>query len=195
MGCFFENTNVEAGQDIKANYCLNSDMKAGDKIEISGYHGSIAGGRYEAGNSIIAHDIGNDMGLATYIKVGKKEEYNEDKALLGKRKLQIQKELQLLNNAYNDLQRKIKSELRNADSTYLKLEDAIYTKNMELDAVQKEMQTLDEESKKISTSNVCVSGTLYSGVQVNIDGTNWKAETVHNVTVKKGRTRISLIKN
>lgn len=195
MGCFFENTHVEAGQDIKANYCLNSDMKAGNKIEISGYHGSIAGGRYEAGNSIIAHDIGNDMGLATYIKVGKKEEYNEDKALLGKRKLQIQKELQLLNNAYNDLQRKIKSELRNADSTYLKLEDAIYTKNMELDAVQKEMQTLDEESKKVSTSNVCVSGTLYSGVQVNIDGTNWKAETVHNVTVKKGRTRISLIKN
>lgn len=52
MGRFFERSNVKAGKQIHANYCLNSELWAGGKIEIAGKNGSLAGENRDRGHPL-----------------------------------------------------------------------------------------------------------------------------------------------
>ena len=56
---YIENTTVECGGDIRSDVIFNSTVKAGNSILVHGRKGMLAGGRCQAGRSIIAKNIGS----------------------------------------------------------------------------------------------------------------------------------------
>lgn len=127
-GTFFESSTVTAGKEIRANYCLNSNLKAGESITISGRNGVLMGGRATASDRIEAYYSGNEKGITTKLKLGSSLKVSKEDAALAGREKKIQHELLLLRNAYKEIRRKYPPEVRNQNPIYLKLEDAIYTK-------------------------------------------------------------------
>lgn len=195
MGSFFENANVKAEVDIKANYCLNSRLHAGKNVEIAGTHGKLAGGMIQAGNRVVSQEIGNASGIATEIAVGKKTARQAKKQQLFRRSEEIKKELTLLKNAYEQFRKKFAAEVRNTNPGYLKLEAAMYTLENEQRDIECAMTELEQRAMETRQVSVSARGILYRGVQIDIDGAKWKGDTMHNVSLKNRNGKISLSRN
>lgn len=67
---YIENSNVEARNDIKAEAIMHSNVKCGNKLEISGRKGLLVGGSCKVGKEIIAKVIGSHLATVTEIEVG-----------------------------------------------------------------------------------------------------------------------------
>lgn len=195
MGNFFENARIIAGKNMRANYCLNSDVYADKTIEITGNKGILAGGSVHAGESISSQNIGNEAGVMTKIKVGKSEKYQKDKALLDSKENDIKRELVLLRNAIKDIQRKYSPEQRNNNPLYIKIENAIYTKENELKDIYMAKDKLDEEFSKSKYAKVIVKGNVYLGVSVNVNGALWRAKKSSGITIKNKDDKIAIYRN
>lgn len=189
-GNFFEMANIYAGGNIRANYCLNCEMYAEGKIEIYGRNGMLAGGSAYAAEEIQSQYIGNDAGIMTYIRLGKNDDlFNREKELLEKEK-SIEQEILLLKNAYFSFQRKYSVEERNINPMYLKLENAIYTKEMEMGEVLAEKEKIQKKKNKYMAAKLIVRGTLFEGVSLNINGSIWNTQKMNDVILKKKGDRI-----
>lgn len=195
IGHFFENAKVYAGGNVKANYCFNSEIVADKDIIISGKFSMIAGGFANAGGSIDSYNVGNSAGLHTRITIGKEKIFAARKARLAMKKQSVEKELDLLRNAYLDFQMKYPPEVRNSNLMYLKIEDAIYTKEIEMEKLKQEEEELQLEMERNKEAQLVVKGTLYQGVQVDINGACWNANDMRNVTLKKIDNRVKALKN
>lgn len=188
-GQFFEKAKIIAGGDIRANYCLNSELHAGDKIEIGGREGMLAGGTAHAVKSIEAHYIGNRAGIATELVLGKHKELMREEAELEEKEKNVNHELFLLKNAYYEF-RKNGALKTNSNPIYIKLEDAIYTKELEMGKLQKRRNSLEAEKEKSERAEVKVAGTLFQGVRVEINGAVCSEKQLINVTLRKRGDRI-----
>lgn len=196
MGKFFENANVRAGADIHANYCLNSHLEAQGIIEIAGHEGMLAGGDSYGAMGITSYQVGNEVGIATRLRVGHRDSLAIKEARLNEREQMVHKELVLLKNAYMDFNRKYSSEERNSNPMYLKLEDAIYTKELESGKLVAKREKLDKEKKTLEKAKVTVGGTMYPGVVVEINNQIWEAKRrEHHVTVRRNNGRIETYSN
>ena len=183
-GTFFESSKITAGREIRANYCLNSDLKAGESITISGKNGVLMGGMAKAENAIQAYYIGSDKGLITNLKLGSSPQYSKEEASLANREKKVQHELLLLRNAYKEIRSKYPPEVRNQNPIYLKLEDAIYTKEKELEKIINEREAFKKQRNRRRAAKVVVQGRLFTGVCVEINGVIWHSEQVDNITLK-----------
>lgn len=195
IGSFFENADIIAGNDIKANYCLNSKINAKRDIVITGKFGALAGGEAVAGRSIISYNIGNDAGINTRLKIGRELNYLQDKKDIEDKKKATIKELTLLKHAYTDYQSKYNAEERNVNPLFLKLESAIYSKENEVKALDEELQQLMDSVKNNEEAKAKVTGTIYNGVLVEINGAKWRSTELANVTLKKKDEQIVFNKN
>lgn len=195
MGMFFESARVWAGGKVRANYCLRSEIHAGNRIEISGRNGVLAGGLAQAQNLIQATHIGNEVGLSTRLVLGNKDKSTQIQVDLQGREKKVSQELRLLLNAYQEFRKKFEPVIRNVHPTYLKLEDAIYTKKTELEEIRKRKEAVEKEQKKLKSAKVVVTGNLYSGVSVEINGVIWRSEPMQNVYLVSRGNRIGSVRN
>lgn len=195
MGSFFENAKIIAGGSLKANYCLNSEVYADKSIEIDGDKGILAGGSVHAGELISSYYIGNEAGVMTKVKAGKDEKFLRDKAALNEREADVKKELQLLRNAYKDIQLKYAPEERNNNPLYIKVENAIYTKETELKEIYEALNNLNEEFAKSKYAKVVVKGYVYLGVSINVNGALWRAKKTSGITIKNKDDKIAIFRN
>jgi uncharacterized protein (DUF342 family) len=67
---YIENSNVEAKHDIKSEAIMHSNVKCGNKLELSGRKGLLVGGSCKVGKEINAKVIGSHMATVTDIEVG-----------------------------------------------------------------------------------------------------------------------------
>lgn len=67
---YIENSNVEAKNNIKSEAIMHSNIKCGNKLELSGKKGLLVGGSCKVGKEIIAKVIGSHMATVTDIEVG-----------------------------------------------------------------------------------------------------------------------------
>ena len=195
MGMFFESARVWAGGKVSANYCLRSEIHAGTRIEISGRNGVLAGGLAQAQNLIQATNIGNEASLVTRLVLGNKDKNVQMQVDLQGREKKVSQELRLLLNAYQEFRKKFEPVIRNVHPTYLKLEDAIYTKKTELEELKKRKDAVEKEQKKQKSAKVVVTGNLYSGVSVEINGVIWRSEPMRNVYLVSRGNRIGSLRN
>lgn len=195
MGMFFESACVWAGGKVRANYCLRSEIHAGNRIEISGRNGVLAGGLAQAQNMIQATHIGNEVGLSTRLVHGNKDKSMQKQADLQDREKKVSQELSLLLNAYLEFRKKYEPVIRNVHPMYLKLEDAIYTKKTELTEIKKKKEVVEKEQKKLKSAKIIVTGNLYSGVSAEINGVIWHSEPMQNVYLVCSGNRIVSVRN
>lgn len=67
---YIENSNIEAKGNIKSEAIMHSNVKCGNKLELSGKKGLLVGGSSKVGKEITAKVIGSHMATATDIEVG-----------------------------------------------------------------------------------------------------------------------------
>ena len=195
MGKFFENATIEAGKSVKANYCLNSNIVAGANIIISGRYGMITGGNAYAGRKIESYNIGNAAGTATLLSIGKPDNFAARLKNVEDRMEAADGELHMLNNIYDEFMEKMKPEERNVNPVYLKVEDAIYTKNKEISELKAVREQIINTEELYERGEVVVNGTIYRGTSVYIKGVRWDAGTARNINIRKNGDSISAYRN
>lgn len=191
----FEGVEVYAGKDIRANYSLNSVIYAERKIIITGAGGILAGGRAYAEKGLEAFHVGSQLGIITIIKAGSNEKLLGEQRETENKIKGVNRELRILGNAYLEMQRKYSPEERNTMEAYLKIENAIYSKEKQLEKLFKSRLKMAEKLESMEDVQVTVKGWLYKGVTIEINGQNIQPANLTGVTIKKVDNRIAVYVN
>lgn len=177
MGRFFEAVKVEAGGEIRANYCMNSELRTDGRLIISGEKGALVGGKICAVQGISVYYVGNRSAVPTSIRIGMDEKAHRKKFRLENDISEVRKELTVFRDAYAEIQRKYSPEVRNSMDMYLKVESAIYTKEKELEKLEAEKARFEESRKAAKEASVIIRGRLYEGVEFEINELKWKSKS------------------
>ncbi len=185
IGKFLEGVRVRAGGNIQINYCLNCDLEAGNHIEVSHSKGTLVGGRSCAVKGITAQNVGNNAGVSTYIRIGINEDIIARVKKLHDDIKSTHEELEILENAKLDYERKYPPEVRSTQEMYSKLGNAIYTKKKQLGDLNLKKKEMNEEIKLISDAKVVVRGRLYEGATIDVNGKRWHSRYMMDVTIRR----------
>lgn len=194
VGRFFETAIVQCDGDIHADYSMDSQISAKGKIVFSGSKGILIGGRVEAQKGLSAYSIGNSSGSLTTIQFGTSRETRKLSKEQEEHMAELKKEINIFTKSYEEFQKKYAPEVLNGMDLYLKLENAIYTKEKEFKQLRKEHDLLRKEIKESDLAEVRVRGYLYEGVLFESSGQKWRPKTVYGVRVKKVDNRITILK-
>lgn len=193
IGKFFEAVKVYAVEEISANYCLNCDLYSEGKVHISGKSGTIAGGVIHAVNGMIAYNVGNHIGLPTHIVLGVNDVILNKRKSIEEEIKENKRELTILTNAYEDMQKKFAPEIRNTMDFYLKIENAIYTKEKQRDELMEEKEKLEKLMEEYANVRATVDGMLYENVMFEVNGLQWKSkQEMRKVTIRKSNNKIAV---
>lgn len=133
--------------------------------------------------------------MKTILRLGINENMYKQKKKLDERIKEEAKELALLRNTYTDLRKKYLPEVRNTMEKFLKVENAIFTKEKQLEEWKATRKELTESWKHNKNVKIVITGRLYAGVVVQIDNVIWTAKEIQNVTLKKVDDRIAVFTN
>lgn len=194
-GKFFESVVVCAGGNIQANCSMNSQLYAEGEIIINGASGTLLGGLAFAGKGIQAYNVGNRVGLPTFIRIGTYEKMLQEQRQIGEEIIEVKKEMAILHNAYVDIRKKYPPEIRNTMEIYMKIESAIFTKEKQLDQLEFANVELRKKMQSVEDVKAVIRGTLFDGVTVEIGGTRWGSKSLQDVTLKKIGSRIAIYSN
>lgn len=183
-GKFLEAVSVYAREDIRMNSCLNSRIFTEGSLCLTGENGTLAGGEACAVRGVRTMYLGNRAGLHTEVKVGITEETTQNLKETEEKIENVHRELSLLGGAYMDLKKKYTAEVRNTMKIYLKLENAIYTKEQELENLYDLKRHVDEDIENSKKVCIYVGKTLFEGTAVEINGRKWQPQTLDKVTIK-----------
>lgn len=189
---FFESTKVYAGGNIQANNCLHSELFAEGKIEVSS---TIVGGKVESKTEIQTYEAGNRVGVPTNLAITIGDEEKREKFHTEEEIKKVTGELTSLKNSYGEFQAKYPPEIRNAMDIFLKLENAIFTKEKQLKELEDKLMVLEEDVQKLSLSKVVIRGSAFEGVIVTMRGIAWRPSNLYNITVKMKNERLDVINN
>lgn len=189
---FFEGVEVYAGEDIRANHSLNSVIYAEKQIVISGAGGILSGGRAYAEKGLEAFHVGNQLGIVTIIKTGSNEKLLGEQREIENTIKGVNRELRILGSAYLEMQRKYIPEERNAMEIYLKIENAIYSKEKQLEKLFDLRLKMEERLKNLEDAQVTVKGWIYEGVTMEINGQSIQPANLTGVIIKKVANRIAV---
>ncbi len=195
IGKFFEAALVYAGGDINVNYALNSKLSAEGHIIIAGVKGTLAGGSAFAAKGLFAYNLGNPAGISTFVKLGQSESMIMSRNKVEEKLKDVNRELLILRNGYESFNRKLALSQEVDMDIYLKIENAIYTKEKELEKLSEIKGKQDRQAAKSAEAKAVIKGTLFEGVLLEIGGMRWAAKYAQNITVKKVEQRIGVFAN
>lgn len=192
---FLEAINVVSGDNLYANYCLNCNIDVRGGVFISGGKRGIAGGTVQAVRGITTSNVGNKVGIGTTLRLGVDDKVMGEKKELTAMIDEENRELAILENSYLEYQRKYTPEVRNAMEIYMKIENAIYTKQKWLETLYKKQQELDMLIRSSTDAKIVITGTVYEGTVVLIGNAKWKASGVKDVTIQLYNNKITVDSN
>ncbi len=189
---FFEKVRVRAKGDIRANSCMECQLYTEGQLIISG--GSLIGGTAYAVRGLSARNVGNRIGLKTVIEIGAGEENVDKMRELEKKIADVAKEIEVYQEAYDDMQQTYSPEARNSMEVYLKAEEALYRKKEQLKQLKIEKQKLGNSDKGAMQASASITGNLYSGVEFRINRQKWTSKDYQYVRVKSTENGIEVSK-
>ncbi|MCQ2080426.1 MAG: FapA family protein [Lachnospiraceae bacterium] len=194
-GKFFESVNVKAGKNIQANYCLNSNIYSEGTINIVGTRGLLLGGTAFSATEINVSNVGNNLGVRTYIKLGVSDAMRDEQKRIESSLVDLNNKLAVLLKGQSDFQAKYPAEIRNAMEMYIKIENAIYTVNKDKEELNEEKAKILEQIASTGDALINVTGTLFDNIIIEIDGKRTISTLSSNVTIKKVDERVCIYKN
>lgn len=194
-GKFFESVFMSAGQDVHANECMNCEINSNGCVIISGTKGVLAGGIVQSVKGIKTYHLGNRAQLATTLRMGVNDNILKQKREVEKKLDSVLNELSILGNAHIRFQRTYPAEIRNMNEMYIKIENAIYTKELEQEALYKKKRQLEKHIEKMADAKAIIRGTLYEGCIIEIDKLRWLSTRANNITIQRTNNRISIVSN
>lgn len=199
-GKFFENTILEAGQNIYANIIMSSNVKAGDSLILSGTAGTLVGGECTVGRRIYAKNISNPAGVVTRISVesralsallamnSKKQEKPE---VIEQRLANTKQELQEFNEKYQQMSAQfMQKHPPDGGSSFKLIQSAADQKIVQFTQLIQELEERLVQSKQSLTSfldfHVIAHGFMYPGTKLSI--ANFK----HNIVREESNAKFYL---
>jgi uncharacterized protein (DUF342 family) len=189
-GRYFEYAKLHASGNIKADYFFGCDIYAEGKVEAEGVKGSIVGGTCYAIEGIAADNIGNHAGMYTILKLGINDNITKQMKNIEHSIASVNEELKILHHAYDDFAKKFPSEIRNTNPMFLKMENAIYTKEMERDKLNESKNELNKNIERMQESEIVIRNTLYEGVDMDINAIRWNSKELKSVSIKKSGRKV-----
>ncbi len=183
-GKFFENTDVTAGDTITIDYATNSNLYAENTLTVAKRKGSIIGGKVTALKGMELANVGNYMGQKTTIVSGIPRKAEVQRRVYKETIQACKEQLKILRNAEADFHTKFPLEMLTTMEVYKKVEDAIYTKELDRDKAMKDLEAFEEKIKEYNTAKIVVKGDLFEGVDVEISGKRWISSGMSDVTLK-----------
>lgn len=106
---FLEDCTITAGNDIQAEYIINSDVSCGHNLTLTGKRGAVIGGSCAVFNRMDVRAVGTPSHVATYVALGvtpqmmnEMEQLGKELAEITKRLSEIQKDISYLNGRKRD---------------------------------------------------------------------------------------------
>ena len=188
-GKFFEQSTVDAGEDVNANAIMNSHITAVRDIIVSGRFGIIIGGELHAERYINATIIGNMAEVKTQIYAGVEEDLFAKLMVKEKEQEVLEEELKKVVNGISQIDILMaKTKREDLQGQKLKLiRGKIERENM-INTKIREKQMIMDQMGRANLAKVSVQKTLYPGTRVTINGVTAKIaeETSHVVISAKG---------
>lgn len=183
-GKFFEAVDVHADGNISANYCLNSTVYAGGKVFLNNKSGMVAGGKTMAVKGMEINNLGNQAEVPTAVRVGNTDEMLEDLKAVTTKVKRVEYELKIFNNAYDEFTEKYPPEVRSTMDIFKKLEDAIYTKELEMKKFTEIQEDIENTIESNRSSKINVLRHLYNGVTITIEEAVLKSTDTRSCTIQ-----------
>lgn len=194
VGKFFETANLHAGGDIRIMYGMNCTLYAGGKIKALGSKGSIAGGTSYAEMGFEIHNAGNQAGLPTYLNMGLNSSLEGKLSQFENEITEAVKQLNILTSVHNGYRKKYTPEIRNTMDVFLKLEDAIYTKQLQIKQLEHRKSLLEERITKANAAKVIVDNTVFDNVIITMNNQAWHSSNMKRVVIKKVSSILTAVK-
>lgn len=195
-GLFFESVHIEAGGNIYADYFMGCNLYAEKKIFALGDKGWLVGGSTTAYEGVLAKQIGNRAGIPTLVILGNGHQMRKELENITERAANAQSELVTLIRAKSDFAQKFSLQICNASPMYIKISNAIYTIEQELNTLALQKSMLEEKLQKENTVSANIDEVLHENVTFEIDRVRWKTSKAYaNVRIKKMDETIGVFHN
>ncbi len=167
---YIENSNIEAQNNIEAEAIMHSNVKCGNKLELSGRKGLLVGGTCKVGKEIVAKVIGSHLATVTDIEVGVDPTVRERYKAVRDEIIQLETDVRKADQAITILK---KMELANALSPEKKeiMVKSVRTKvfySNRLVELKEEMNQLDAKLQQEAYGKIRCYNTIYPGTKVAI---------------------------
>lgn len=167
---YIEYCNVEAKNNIQSEAVLHSNIKCGNKLELTGRKGLLVGGTCKVGKIIIAKVIGSHMATVTDLEVGidptVRERYKKAKEDLVSMESDIKKADQAI-----VILKRLESMGSLTPEKQEIMTKSVRTKiylSSSLEEVKKEIAILDEKLQQEGNGKIRSLSFIYPGVKVTI---------------------------
>lgn len=187
QGRFFENISVTA-EKIVSNYFFRCSLYATGTIEAcgsKGKNGCLSGGTVFARNSVTTRELGNKAGIITQVQLGLREK--GELVSIQEELKECERQLLILANALNDYRKTYPPEERNMMKAFLKLENAVYTKNLDRKRLLQRIDLFEKQRQEARTAYLKVTGHLYEGTCVRINDAVFEGSTIERAVLHNSR--------
>ena len=172
---FIEQCDVTAEVNIEANYILNANVKAGNKVFVKGKKGSIIGGKVSALQGIEAYQLGNSVEVRTVVHAGYEKEIFDRYMRCAEREKEIEERLGDVLERMEELIKRKQFQGETDAGSLLMLNSKKDECFKQLDEVREEMEHCHERIEKGKGARINSEGTTYNGVILSIDGCSKQA--------------------
>lgn len=183
---YIENSRIFARQDIKTESVINSDVKCGKSIKVTGSIAKIIGGRCFAGQDIEARTIGSVSHVKTNLEIGTDETVIERQQELVEKLAEFEETNKKLASIITVLCHREAGNRITAENREV-LASASFSYNANNEQMEEAKSELDEITQSIrekSVGRIICSGDIYPGVKVEIGGAS--------LTINQARQNVML---
>lgn len=181
---YIETATVKCVGDLNANYILNSNVYCESGIKISGRRGSIIGNTVYGAKKIEVNHVGNAAGVRTILKLGVNDNLIKNQVRCENIIKTIDKDLITLEHLREEICEKMPPEERNINETFIKVENAIFTKKEQRKEIEAEKAEWDRKIALTNIAKAIINGHCYANVIIDINGRRWISEGADGITVK-----------
>lgn len=167
---YIENSTVEARGDVKSEAIMHSNIKCGNKLELSGRKGLLVGGSCKVGKEIEAKVIGSYLATATEVEVGVDPTIRERYKEIKNEVVSMETDLRKAEQAITILKRLELSGALTPDKAEM-MSKSIRTKvyiNSKLQELNDELQQLEAKLQQDSYGRIKCYNYIYPGTKVTI---------------------------
>lgn len=172
---FIEQCDVTAEVNVEANYILNANVKAGNKVIVKGKKGSIIGGKVSALQGIEAYQLGNPVEVRTIVHAGYEKEIFDRYVHCAEREKELEEKLEDVLERMEELIKRRQFQGEKDAGSLLMLNGKKDKYFKQLDEVREEIDHCQERIEKGKGARINSEGTTYNGVILSIDGCSRQA--------------------
>ncbi len=167
---YIEYCNVEAKNNIQSEAVLHSNVKCGNKLELTGRKGLLVGGTCKVGKIIIAKVIGSHMATVTELEVGVDPTIRERYKKLKEDFVSMESDIKKSDQAITIL-RKLEGMGTLTPEKHEIMTKSVRTKihlSTSLEEVKREIAVLEEQLQQEGNGKIRALNQIYPGVKVSI---------------------------